>query len=366
MVKEFAELNKEEGLENIKFRLFFCRGYSIARSGYDIEEQSKIYLAESESESPTHQTVQGMRQGQYYTPESAAYYTAKAWAASMDAILHPEKINVLSCEDQELLNKFIDSVKAKVSTFVKSEDFIKYFKEAAPYEYYEHFFGSRPKQHNARNKAGINSLRAIESVEIPSLIAQQILMFYGVGSAVNELNPEERTKLITLYPQSDFLNHAVGCIKQGLSSTNMDITSYLRGNPEHSGVWNQIKSEFELTDKWVREISGLSESESLLDDANQQESNNNWDLAMPAIGLQQYAIAIDKTLENAQSTLDFLFQGEPKNLREWEFMNQMKTKIIKLIQTHQNSLEILGEGWEEWRKTARYLTTTITNAFSKS
>jgi phosphoenolpyruvate carboxylase len=120
--------------------------------------------------------------------------------------------------------------------------------------------GSRPVKRNGAEGLKFEDLRAIPFVGSWAMMKQNIPGFFGVGSALNELQKEGKgDQLKELYQNSLFFRTLLGNSMMSLTKTFYEATAYLGDDPEFGEFWKKMHAEFLLSSSQTLDISGLSE-----------------------------------------------------------------------------------------------------------
>jgi phosphoenolpyruvate carboxylase len=129
---------------------------------------------------------------------------------------------------------------------------------------------------------------------------QNIPGFYGVGSAIEELEQEDKLEeLKMLYRESLFFRTLLSNSMQSLKKCFYPASAYLENNPEYGEFWKLLYAEFVRSVEKLKEVSGMTE---LLEDnpVSKASIEIRERIVLPLITIQQYAI--QRGLENGAST----------------------------------------------------------------
>ena len=171
--------------------------------------------------------------------------------------------------------------------------FIPYLEEITPLKYYSSLkIGSRPVKRGSSDKLKFEDLRAIPFVGAWTQMKQNILGFYGLGSALKSLiSRDSKTKenLQKLYQECLFFRALLENSMQSLAKSNFALTEYLREDKKFANFWLLLKNEAELTSEMLKEISQeptLMEN-SLVSKASIQLREK---IVLPLLVIQHYAM----------------------------------------------------------------------------
>ncbi|MFN7331083.1 MAG: phosphoenolpyruvate carboxylase, partial [Bacteroidota bacterium] len=93
-----------------------------------------------------------------------------------------------------------------------------------------------------------------------AMMKQNIPGFYGLGSALKELNAKGKgAELRALYRNSLFFRTLLGNSMMSLTKTYYQATTYLRHDVEFGAFWQKMFAEFELSKRQTLDVSELSE-----------------------------------------------------------------------------------------------------------
>ncbi|MDX1919266.1 MAG: phosphoenolpyruvate carboxylase [Candidatus Caenarcaniphilales bacterium] len=292
-----ATVNRIAESFNIICQFFLGGGYATARGGRRIEDTHESIQAETGS-FLLHLTVQGDGvYRDYGLKETGQYYSAKLLEALVKGIAGRGSMARISGNKFEVIDKYMEGIKTKFKQLYKNPLFAEFYREATPSRF-THNYGSRPPKHTSREDSGMEAIRAIPSVENFARVLQQIYIWYGSGTSLNELNHEQFELLKQIYEEgnSTQLNNYLGNLLYGLQYTEMFVTSHLMDDPKFSPLWQELKSEFELATRKVRELTGITEPKPLLDGLDLLELQIRNKARIPTAVLTQSLIKQIKTL----------------------------------------------------------------------
>src|SRR5690606_19510937 len=102
-------------------------------------------------------------------------------------------------------------------------------------------------------------LRAIPFVGSWSQLKQNVPGFYGVGTALSKF--DEAGKLDAakrLYQKSEFFRTLIDNSMMSMSKSYFPLTRHLEKDKEFGEFWQKLYKEFELTKKYILQVSGSS------------------------------------------------------------------------------------------------------------
>ena len=124
--------------------------------------------------------------------------------------------------------------------------FTDYLSQVSPLKFYsETNIGSRPAKRSGGNKLSLKDLRAIPYVGAWAQLKQNVTGYYGVGSALQELDKMGKfAELKTLYHNSLFFKTLMDNSEMAMKKTFFPLTEYLSDHPQYGEIWNKIYAEY--------------------------------------------------------------------------------------------------------------------------
>jgi phosphoenolpyruvate carboxylase len=147
--------------------------------------------------------------------------------------------------------------------------------------------GSRPAK-RGQGELTLNDLRAIPFVGAWSQIKQNVPGFYGVGSALEALEPEI-DRIAQMYRENAFFKTLIDNCEMSMEKTHFGLTAFLENDPEHGAIWRKIRDEFDRTLKFVSKITGTTELMSDLP-VEQRSVRTRERIVLPLVTIQQFAL----------------------------------------------------------------------------
>lgn len=241
--EKLSRLGKEEGIEMI---FFDGRGGPPARGGGNTERYYRA-VGERIEQKTIQLTIQGQTISSYYGTRDLARNNLYQFLRAL-TVSKKERKN----EDERLHTL---SQKAYKRYMALREDplFIKLLGEATPLSYFGKLkVGSRPPKRK-QGELTLESLRAIPFVGAWSQMKVNLPAFYGLGSALKEMEGES---LKELYQSSLFFRTLLGNAAQALRKSFFPLTDYLKKDKTFGEIWTLITEEGKLTAQMILEISG--------------------------------------------------------------------------------------------------------------
>lgn len=235
-------------------------------------------------------TIQGQTVSSNFGTKDAAKYNIEQLinAGLHDPILSPRD-ETLSTEESALAERLARKSFEAYRELRDDPEFLKYLSDVSPMRFYAQAnIGSRPAK-RGQGDLTLKDLRAIPFVGAWSQIKQNVPGFYGVGSALEALEPE-LDRIAQMYRENAFFKTLIDNCEMAMQKTHFGLTAYLENDPTYGRVWRKIRDEFDRTLKYVSRITG---NEELMSDlpVEQRSVRTREKIVLPLVTIQQYALS---------------------------------------------------------------------------
>ena len=289
--KAKENLTKVSKENNIDVIFFDGRGGPPARGG---GKTHKFYasMGKNISNKEIQLTVQGQTVSSNFGTVDAAQYNIEQLihAGISNTILNDKNIT-LQPHEESLLEQLAVKSLDRYLALKSHPDFLEYLLHISPVKFYaETNIASRPGKRNMGSKLILKDLRAIPFVGAWAQIKQNVTGFFGVGTALAALEKEGQfEKVKELYKNSLFFKTLMDNCEMVMKKCFFGLTAYLREDEKYGEIWNEIFEEFELTKKYVLQ---LSDNTVLMSDypVDSLSITMREKIILPSLTIQQYAI----------------------------------------------------------------------------
>lgn len=286
-------LSKLADKYGINLVFFDGRGGPPSRGGGD----TYVFYQSLAHEIANHEiqlTVQGQTiSANFGTYSSAAFNLEHLLSAGMAGHLFSAAKDKLNFEDEILIDELAQKSYEAYTELRNDPLFLDYLEEITPLKYLsEANIGSRPAKRNSDDKLKLEDLRAIPFGGAWMQMKQNILGYYGLGSALKHLiykDPSNTKRLNQLYHSSLLFKGLMDNAMQSLAHTNLIFTKHLEGDPKFGKFWQKIYTETELSNQLLLKISGYNKLMEE-DPIKRQSINLREQIIQPLIIIQQYAM----------------------------------------------------------------------------
>jgi phosphoenolpyruvate carboxylase len=276
---------------NIDVVFFDGRGGPPARGGGKTH-QFYASMGKNISNKEIQLTIQGQTvSSNFGTIDSAQYNIEQLIHAGISNELFSNKAITLQKEEEELL---IELAQKSFDSYVELKnhpDFFDYLSHISPLKFYsETNIASRPSKRNSGNKLTLKDLRAIPYVGAWAQLKQNVTGYYGVGTALSAMEKAGKFSPVKeLYRNSLFFRTLMDNCEMSMKKCYFPLTEYLSQDKKYGEIWNKIYEEYELTKKYVLQLSGSSDLMSTYP-VDSLSIAMREKIVLPLLTIQQYAI----------------------------------------------------------------------------
>lgn len=285
---QLTAIAKEAGIDIV---FFDGRGGPPGRGG---GKTHKFYasLGSKISSREIQLTIQGQTiSANFGNIEAAKYNMEQLLSAGISNLLLPQSKNTLSRKEETIIENLADISLQKYLTLKNHPKFIDYLNDVSTLKLFgKTNIGSRPTKRGKEAKLTLSDLRAIPFVASWNMMKQNIAGYYGLGTALHQLkNSGKFEALKKLYHSSLFFKTLMDNSEMALAKSNFNLTSHLSKDKEYKEIWFDLKQEFELTKKYLLQ---LSHKTTLMQDypADAISVSMREKVVIPLITIQQFAI----------------------------------------------------------------------------
>ena len=278
--EELTAISKENGF-NVVF--FDGRGGPPARGG-----------------GKTHKFYASMVSSNFGTIDSAQYNFEQLIHAGISNDIFSNRRITLESEDEAILQELANISFDAYSGLKNHPEFMSYLVEISPLKYYsETNIGSRPTKRGS-GKLNMEDLRAIPFVGSWSQLKQNVTGYYGLGTALREMEKKGKFGAIkTLYQSSLFFKTLIDNCEMAMKKCFFPLTDYLSKDEQFGEFWNMIYQEYLTTEKYLFKLSGNNELMAEYP-VEQLSVSMREKIVLPLVTIQQYAMSNIREIEKEQ------------------------------------------------------------------
>ena len=274
----------------IKSIFFDGRGGPPARGG---GKTHRFYA--SQGDKISNEEIQLTIQGQtitstYGTKEQFQFSCEQLISAGLYNFTYHDEASI-SEASRCLLEDLSELSFKKYDALKQHEIFIPYLENVSPLKYYSKAkVGSRPVKRGQKKQLELTDLRAISFVGSWSLLKQNIPGYFGIGTALKNLEDQNRLEdLIHLYKEVPYFKALISNSMMSLSKCYFKLTAYMEQSDAYSDFWRILFDEYQLSKKMILEITEYDE---LMEDEpiSKRSIENREAIVLPLLVIQQYAL----------------------------------------------------------------------------
>lgn len=230
---------------------FHGSGGSVARGGGSLEEQLSWWPKSAKQRFKA--TVQGeMVYRSFSSPQILN--------RQLDQIhSHSRRSRPMSIKENSPLFEFIERTRSHYSQKVADPSFLELVEKATPYRYLDQLkIGSRPSKR--KKEFNLKNLRAIPWVLCWTQTRALFPVWWGVGSAWEELSQKKQAELKKDYLKSDFFSSFVNTLSYSIAKVDLSVWSFYL---ENSGLpkervektQKEFQMELDKTQRFLKELT---------------------------------------------------------------------------------------------------------------
>ncbi|MBK8349041.1 MAG: phosphoenolpyruvate carboxylase [Saprospiraceae bacterium] len=296
--ENLSELSRKYGITVL---FFDGRGGPPARGG---GKTHKFYASMDKdiSSKEIQLTIQGQTiSSNFGIMDSARYNIEQLVNAGVTNNVFADNKDNLDAAEEALIFRIAEISLEAYLQLKNHPDFVTYMTDVSPLKYFGMTnIGSRPAKRGKTEKMTIKDLRAIPFVASWNMIKQNVPGFYGLGTALQQLENEGKFEEIqAIYRKSLFFRTLIDNSEMTLFKTFMPLTAHVAKDPVLGVVRKKIDDEYHLTCKNLIKLGNHTElmEEYPVERLSVQMRER---IVLPLVTIQQYALSM---LKNNAETL---------------------------------------------------------------
>ena len=207
-------------------------------------------------------TIQGQSiSSNFGTPRSASYNLELLLTAGIQhRLIDPEKSRWTTGQ-RALMDQLAERSYAEYNALKAHPVFMEYLSTYGTLKHYGATnIASRPTSRKKDGPLTLDDLRAIPFVGSWSQLKQNVPGFFGIGTALSQLEKEGRLEeAAALYRDQPLFAALLENSMQSMRKCNFALTAHLEEDDRFGDLWRTVRAEFELSRKLILRIAGQSE-----------------------------------------------------------------------------------------------------------
>ena len=207
-------------------------------------------------------TIQGQSiSSNFGTPRSASYNLELLLTAGIQhRLIDPEKSR-WTTDQRALMDQLAERSYAEYNALKAHPVFMEYLSTYGTLKHYGATnIASRPTSRKKDGPLTLDDLRAIPFVGSWSQLKQNVPGFFGIGTALAELEKEGRLEeAAALYRDQPLFAALLENSMQSMRKCNFALTAHLEQDERFGDLWCKVREEFELSRKLILRIAGQTE-----------------------------------------------------------------------------------------------------------
>ena len=293
--KELTEISRQHEVDVV---FFDGRGGPPARGG---GKTHRFYasMGNDVANKEIQLTIQGQTvSSNFGTVDSAQFNIEQLINAGVSTELFGQRECTLRPEEENLIQELSEIGLKSYNDLKNHPEFLNYLSYISPLRFYsETNIASRPSKRSSSSRINLNDLRAIPFVGAWSQLKQNISGYYGVGTALEKIDKEGKFAAVKqLYQNSLFFKTLMDNCEMAMKKCYFPLTEYLADDPHYGEFWRMLFSEFELTRRYLLQLSGKTElmADYPVESLSIQMRER---IVLPLTTIQQYALKRIRTIE---------------------------------------------------------------------
>ncbi|HSK13739.1 MAG TPA: phosphoenolpyruvate carboxylase [Phnomibacter sp.] len=238
-------------------------------------------------------TIQGQTvSSNFGTIDAAQFNMEQLMNAGISNSMFSSRLTTLEKHEESVLSEMASNSFDAYVELRNTPGFMDYLTHTSPLRFYgETNIGSRPAKRGGSAKLTLKDLRAIPYVGSWSQLKQNVTGYYGVGTALKQMEDAGRWKEVAdLYQNSLFFKTLMDNCEMAMTKCFFPLTAHLADSPLYGAIWNKIHNEYELSRRMVLQLSGHAE---LMEDYPLERMSvlMRERIVLPLTTIQQYAIS---------------------------------------------------------------------------
>lgn len=261
-------------------------------------------------------TIQGQTiSSQYGSLDTAQYNIEQLLHAGLASHFDRNGGDTLSAAKKALIDEMAAVSHQKFLELRHNPLFLKYLETHSPLRFLSQInISSRPVKRNADRELRLEDLRAISFVTAWAQLKQNIPGFYGVGSALKQMEENGHwAEVKEIYRTSGMFKTIIDNCMMSMSKSNFNITAYIEADEEFGAFWKGMREEYERTLEYVLK---LSETENLMENypVERRSIALRERIVLPLLLIQRYAM--------------MKLQSLPADSKEYSTFSKLVTRTV--------------------------------------
>lgn len=253
--RRLSRLSREAGITVL---FFDGRGGPPARGGGNTH---RFYASHGQDIENTEiqTTIQGQTiSSNFGIPKSAGFNLELLLTAGLQSRIFDDTQTHMDSDQEALIQLLGEHSFGHYTRLKEHPEFMNYLTQWGTLKYYgETNIGSRPTSRAKDGPLTFADLRAIPFVGSWTQLKQNVPGFFGLGTALEWLDGQGRIEEArALYRDNAFFRALVENSMQSMMKSDFRLTAHLADDAQFGGIWGMVRDEYQLTKKWVLEISG--------------------------------------------------------------------------------------------------------------